>query len=86
MLWPGCPSESAHHLFPHDFEMLQRLIKLTIIQRFFYYWSQNEEARLKRDLDNAHFSHVVPVTIEDFFKSHKVDELDSAADSFAFEV
>lgn len=56
-----------------------RHIKLTSLDRFFFYWSQNEEARLKRDLDNTKYSHIVPVTFEDFFETHKDDELASAA-------
>ncbi|KAM0127278.1 hypothetical protein ACHAP3_008846 [Botrytis cinerea] len=52
--------------------------------KFFIYWSQIEDARLKRDLDNANYSRVVPVTFEDFFRCHKVDELASAADNLTF--
>ncbi|RDW63270.1 hypothetical protein BP6252_10815 [Coleophoma cylindrospora] len=53
--------------------------------KFFYYWSQNEESRLKRDLDNTNYPHVVPVTFEDFFKRHKSEEMVSAADNLTFE-
>ncbi|PQE07513.1 hypothetical protein CJF30_00007242 [Rutstroemia sp. NJR-2017a BBW] len=54
--------------------------------KFFYYWSQNEEARLKRDLDNTKYPSIVPVTFEDFFRRHEVDALASAADNLAFEI
>jgi len=54
--------------------------------RFFIYWSQKEETQLKRDLDNTRYPHVVPVTFEDFFRRHKVDDLASAADNLRPEV
>ncbi|KAL5318029.1 hypothetical protein ACEPPN_015133 [Leptodophora sp. 'Broadleaf-Isolate-01'] len=52
--------------------------------KFFAYWSQNEDARLKRDLANANYLKVVPVTIEDFFRRHKFDELATAVDKLTF--
>ncbi|KAN0102230.1 NAD(P)-binding protein [Hyaloscypha variabilis] len=53
--------------------------------KVFFYWSQKEEARLKRDLDNSKYSHVVPVTFEDFFRRQNFDELAFAADNLTLE-
>lgn len=90
--WLGCLSEFAHYfsnLTSYCFNAFplhssRRHIKLTTSYRFFAYWSQNEDARLKRDLANANYLKVVPVTIEDFFRRHKFDELATAVDKLTF--
>jgi hypothetical protein len=68
-----------------SFKLQQQAHKVNIIKRFFFYWSQNKEARLKRDLDNTTYPYVVLVTFEDFSKCHKFDELASTANNLAFE-
>ena len=83
-----CPLLSQHDLImlqSISSKLQQQAHKVNIIKRFFIYWVQNEEARLKRDLDNTNYPHVVPVSFEDFFRRHKFDELASAADNLTFE-